>query len=54
MTQFQLQVTTLLADMDRVSQIPQLGPDQLASLKQEVTQQGGAVKEAKAVRLSGC
>ncbi|GAB4818156.1 hypothetical protein N2152v2_005202 [Parachlorella kessleri] len=42
------QVTTLLGKVDEVGKLPRLSAEQLQELRQQVEQQGGAVKEAKA------
>jgi hypothetical protein len=43
------QVTTLLGDVEEKSKLKRLSPDQLEELKQRVSAQGSAVKEAKTV-----
>ncbi len=41
-------MTTLLGKVDEVGKLPRLSAEQLQELRQQVEQQGGAVKEAKA------
>ena len=43
-----MQVTTLLNKVDEMGRLPRLSAEQLQELRQQVEQQGGAVKEAKA------